>query len=330
MVTDLPFAWSHGCGLVSTTAGMLRSCVFELEGVAFDPFARATWAPNAFPQLPGHLRTLGAEFVCLPFGGDPVAGVSAGWEGARAAQPVVPAHGRPADEEWEIVAQGPGGVSLAPMFPDDEPIQRLERRIAGVPGEPAVALSVSITARRATVTSLGLHPILRLPEQPRSLRLQVGFEAGFTYPVIADDLRPQATAGRRFAALERVPMGDAHEDLSRLPLDRPAEEIVQLAGVTGPVTAFFEQERAGVVIDWDRRRLPCVQLWLSDRALGGDPWRQGYRGLGVEPVASAFDLPVGVSIAQNPISQAGYPTSVALGAGETVTIGYSIHAFSQK
>ena len=330
-MTEAAFTWSHGEAVVSTTAGMLLGCVFQLDGRAFDPFASAPWTADAFPGLPGHLRVLGAEFVCLPFGeGGPLPEAVPEWAPLLGGPPNVPGHGAAADEEWRIEDRRAGGVTLILDRPDHDPIQRLERRIDGVPGEPELQFSLTITARRATATSLGLHPILRLPQTPRSLRVEADFEAGFTYPAPTAPGHSRVHPGERFTRLDAVPASDGEADFSRLPFEQPTEDVVQLAGVRAPVSVVFVQEGAGVEIEWDRTLLPSVQLWLSDRVLEGDPWKGRYRGLGVEPIASAFDLSSDVSTHPNPISRAGFGTAVELAGGETLETTYSLRAFSQK
>ncbi len=44
-------------------------------------------------------------------------------------------------------------------------------------------------------------------------------------------------------------------------------------------------------------------LWISDRALQEAPWNGRYRGLGVEPVAAAFDFGEAASAGPNPIAR---------------------------
>jgi hypothetical protein len=110
------------------------------------------------------------------------------------------------------------------------------------------------------------------------------------------------------------------------PDGEPREDVVQLCGVRGPVTASYLDEGAALRIDWDSSILPSVALWLSDRALLGPPWHGAYRGLGVEPVAAAFDLPDEVSTAANPIADSGTRTSVRLDPRHPLTLDYRLTA----
>ena len=99
------------------------------------PAAGSThWQPRlgkkfSIRPFPGHLRRLGGEFFCLPFGGggtvrDPVAG----WESLTTAPPNEPMHGPAANADWQIIAHDRHCVSLALDLPDDYPVSRIERR----------------------------------------------------------------------------------------------------------------------------------------------------------------------------------------------------------
>ncbi len=325
------FAWSHGRAEVVTTAGMLSRCEFLLGDDLFSPFAQASWAPDDHPQLPGHLRVLGAEFVCLPFGeGGAVSRPAEGWKTIGELAPNAPGHGRSADAEWDVVEEHSGGITLRLEYPEPHDIASIERRIDGIPGVAGLSLSLTITARRPIRTSLGLHPILRLPPDPRSLQIDAGFGFGMTYPadIVAGSTR--AERGAVFAELSAVPLerteGEATDDFSSLPFDAPTEEVVQLCGVTRPIVVHYLNEGASLTIEWDRDLLPSAQLWISDRALEGSPWNRTYRGLGVEPIASAFDLAEGASVRPNPINARGVATAVDLMPGLPLRTEYRMVA----
>lgn len=321
--------WSHGSATVETTAAMLDHCVFLVDGVPFSPLARAPWLDEgeAPADLPGHLRRLAGEFVCLPFGeGGPACEVAVGWEDLIGGVANVPSHGPAGDEEWERVEQRAGGITLRLRYPEGHLIDFLERRIDGVEGEPALALSLRIVARRDGATSLGLHPIVRLPEEPGALALSADFAFGLTYPALLAPGVARTRSGSTFDSLDAIPGVTGPVDLSRLPLDSPAEEVVLLCGARGPVTVQFREERMLLEVDWDRDILPSAQLWLSDRALQEAPWGGRYRGLGIEPIAAAFDLADEVSTAVNPITDRGVATAVELREGHPLVIDYRLTA----
>ncbi len=336
--------WSHGTATVLPECAMLREVLFRLPGGGFSPLAPPL--PDARDSagactgdrgeagdtaLPLHLAVLGGEFVCLPFGSattleDP----APGWRDLVPDSPGHPPHGPSANAVWDVLSRERDSVTLGLTYPLESPVVGVRRTIRGVPGSPELALSLTVVARRAVTTSLGLHPILRLPDRPGSLRLTVPFREGWTYPGTVPPGRPATLPGRRFSALNAVPGAAGPVDMTRLPLSDPSgpavEDVVLLGGVRGPVTASYLDEGAAVRITWDTGVLPSVSLWLSDRALADAPWNSAYRGLGVEPVAAAFDLPDGVSTGANPVAASGTATSVRLDPARPLTLDYRLTA----
>jgi hypothetical protein len=321
------FQWSHGRAEVLSTAAMLSRCVFVLDGNPFEPLAVAGWAGARLTGYPGHLRELGGEFVCLPFGDGGVSeGVVNEWRGVNLTARNQTSHGPAADQDWEFIEPRKGGATLRLEYPDDSPVKWVERRIDGVEGEATMRLSLTIAARREARVSVGLHPIIRLPERPGALRVAAIFSSGLTYPATLPPGAARAVPGERFSALTEVPVEGGVNDFGLLPFDSPAEEVVQLCGVQEPIVVEFLDEGAFLVIDWDRALLPSAQLWISDRRLEAAPWAGRYRGLGIEPIASAFDFAEAVSIGANPISDAGFATSVTIVPATPVVINYSLKA----
>jgi hypothetical protein len=307
--------WLTGAATLSTNAAMLLDAVFDLEGQDARPFARAPWLGDPPPGLPGHLAELAGEFVCVPFGSAALpAEASPHWAGLGASAPVPP-HGPSADGEWMLTSSTPTTATFAMEYPAHGAVELIERTVAAASDGIGLDFSLTVHVREATRVPIGVHPILRLPERPGALVLSAQFAEGFTYPA-----RVHGTSvtrpGRTFASLQEVPSEHGMLDVSRLPLDRPVEDVLQLCGVLGPVTADFTDEGFRLTLDWDREALPSLLIWLSDRALAEEPWNSRYRGLGLEPVASAFDLPPSVSASRNPISDRGHITAVALRPGE--------------
>lgn len=323
--------FNHELGTVSTRAvvtsrsAMLRSLRFERDGAVVEPLAVAPWSPDPDAGLPAHLDVLGGEFVAVPFGsaGRPEAPAGAWAALPPTGEPALP-HGLGANADWTVLEAGERRIRLACDYPGHGVVARLERIVELPEDEPGVDLALVVHARRAGAVPIGLHPILRLPGQVFSFSLDVSFGTGFTYPGIVPPGIMAARPGATFASLAAVPGGEGPVDLSRLPLDRPVEDVLLLTGVRGPVTARFGDDGSGVILDWDRSVLPSVLLWLSDRALGGDPWRHRYRGLGVEPVAAAFDLPPAISAGPNPLAAAGVRTAVPLEPGAPLVLLSSI------
>src|SRR4029077_3454847 len=123
------------------------------------------------------------------------------------------------------------------------------------------------------------------------------------------------------------------------------EEIVQLCGIDGSVRLRDEAERAAWTLTFDkqearsapgsasgagsgatgtRESLPSLLLWMSNRGRKYDPWNGRNLCLGVEPIASAFDLGTPTSVAPNPIADAGVATALTLDPATPATVGFRL------
>lgn len=313
--------WSHGQATVLTTAAMLAECHFALPSGNFFPFAGAPWMGSVSdPEIPGHLRELGGDFVCLPFGiGREIRNPAPDWKPLLSGMTNGRIHGPAADAEWEVLNANASAITLRLHYPETSPVLRVERTIAARAGEPAIDCEFRIFARRSAPISAGLHPILRLPVRPGRLQIDANFAFGLTHP---------AYGGHEFSRLDAVVGSTGLIDLGHVPLLPRTDINVQLCGMLGPLRATFLDEGAGLEIDWDRRLLPSLQIWHTDCGIGGAPWYNAYRGIGLEPVASAFDLDSSVSCTPNPISARGVATAIQLNPTSPVVIHHSFHAFS--
>lgn len=315
--------WSHGEATVLITAAMLADCTFLLPNGPFAPFARARWMGTITdPSVIGHLRELGGDFVGVPFGsGGAGQDVPPDWAPLMRDPPFRPIHGPAADADWTIVEASDTAITLALDYPETSPVSRLVRTIAARPHAPALYFALTIHARRPAKTSVGLHPIFRLPEISGDLQLDAAFDFGLVHP-------RQTASGQaqEFSSLAAVPQGDIFVDLAHPPLTQ-ANLNVQLCGMRGPLTAAYGKLGAGIILDWDRTLLPSLQIWHTDRGIAGPPWNNSYRGLGLEPIAAAFDLHDDVSTGPNPINARGVATAIAIRPEKPVRITHSVAAF---
>jgi len=313
----------HVRGTVYVTAALFTDVEFRLpSGRWVSPLATAPWKEDLSPSTPGHLRRLGGEFFCLPFGGggtvrDPVEG----WQSLTTASPNEPMHGPAANEDWQIIAQEPGGVRLALDLPQEYLVSRIERYIRLDTSKPSARATVTLEIRRDGRLPVAFHPILRMPENLARLALSASFAQGFTYPAVIEPDRMACEPGGKFADLQHVPKRrGGNVDLSRLPLGGRVDDVVLLAGMNGPVRAGFLDEGFGITIDWPRHLLPHCLVWIHDGGIDAPPWNGSYRGIGIEPLAAAFDAPWAVSIGENPLRTAGFPTALAVSRGQPVEL----------
>src|SRR3546814_4714106 len=71
-VESWSIAWPGGEARLRAVGGMLTDCSFVLpSGRRVTPFATCPWVGEDSAEMreqPGHMRWLGGEFTCLPFG----------------------------------------------------------------------------------------------------------------------------------------------------------------------------------------------------------------------------------------------------------------------
>ena len=323
--------WNFGSATLRSTAAMLWECEFRLpSGRRFAPFARAPWAddPSIDAALPGHMRHLGGEFVCVPFGiGGAPLNLLAEWPEDSWANINPAAHGHSSNLAWELQAADDAHIALRLNYPADDDIEHLVRRFTVVKDAPALDVDLTIHARRATRQPIGLHPILRLPERAGQLAIEANFEFGITYPAWVPPGLSRVAAGARFTHLASVPGIDGRRvDYSTLPKDSPTEEMLTLCKVRGPITLRYQDEQAFFRLTWDTHLLPSCLLWPSDRSIPDPPWNGSFRGLGVEPIAAVFDAAREVALESNPLNAAGVATALTIEPGRPLTIRYRLEA----
>ena len=328
-------ATAHARAEVVAEAAMLASCDFILGADRiFTPFARAPWVgdPTLDPALPGHLRHLAAEFVCVPFGTGGYAphGIDSAWAHLPMVERVVPEHGPTADAAWQALEIGPSTIMLRMDFPPEHDIAFVERALALDPHAPAIDFKLVIHARRATRQPVAVHPMFRLPDPPESVRIHADFIQGFTDPGANPVGTEPIAPWHRFDSLATVPRLDGDiADYSRLPHAQPQGTMLMLARARGPVTLTWPTERAGIRLDWDRALLPNAMLWATDRdpafTLGGG--EASMRCVAIEPIVAAFSLAPEGSLRANPLAQAGIPTAIEISGKTPTVIAYRIEAF---
>jgi hypothetical protein len=326
--------WSHGHATVHAGAGALGRTDFRLnDGRTVNPFYEAAWLGRAEPVAPPVMTNLRGDWACLPFGHPYGAdeGLTGAWAKAAAAaldRPLTPGetiqHGYGANVDWRLVSRTGAALVIAIDYPGESPIAGLTRTIRPVPGQAAIDVSVEIRARRPCRRPFGFHPNFALRGAPASFRIEPGrFAFGLTHPTGERGVS-KSKREARFSSLAEVPLasgGTARFD--RLPFAEDTEEIVQLCGIDGSVRLVDEAERAAWTLTFGKD-LPSLLLWMSNRGRQYDPWNGRNLCLGVEPIASAFDLGTPASVASNPIADAGVPTALTLDPARPVTVGFRL------
>lgn len=273
-------SWDRGQAKVLAVGASVHDLVFRLDdGLTVEPLAEAPWIgdPSAMADaaIPAHLRQLGGEWPCVPFG-------------TTAIDPQH--HGFGTDNEWYVTERSEGVIALAIDYPQAHPISRLERRLTGVAGEAAIDIELTVQARADCALPVGLHPIFRLAGEGRRMRLDPGsFARGHTFPKIFEPGVSQAKTAAEFGSLDAVPLtGEGASSIS-LPPSGLREEIFQIADASGSVRLDYPDDGYQARLDWNIDDFPSLVIWLSDRGRTAFPWSGRFRGIGIEPVNGFFD-----------------------------------------
>ena len=340
--------WAYGALDVHARGGMLGGARLKVGPEQWiHPLYEAPWIGEGLACEPALLDHLRSEFVCIPFGGGyaPDAVGDAWRPSMTAAGPDDPdqaddegkrtddalPHGDCCVADWTLVRQTATGITIAVDYPESSPIARLTRSVQCDPASAAIEFSLTVESRRAARRPVGLHPNIALPALAGALRIEPGaFQFGMVHPAGPETGMSRAAPGGVFEQLASVPLavgGDVRFD--RLPFAYNTEEIVQLCGADGTVSLFNDEDKTVYRLTWDASVLPSLLLWMSNRGRVAAPWNSRNLCLGVEPVASAFDLGTGAALAANPINQRGVATAITLDPAKPTTIRYRLSAARQ-
>ena len=320
-------AWDHGVTSVQALAGMLGPTVFVLpDGRQVSPLHVAPWADEPdIGEQPAILRRLRGEWPCVPFGSDGDRPAGNGWPAASSSPTVDPGpHGHSSNHDWTIAVSA-DALELNIAYPDEHPIASLRRRIVPDPKAAALDFELEVIARRDCDLPIGLHPVVRLPQQREAMRIEVeGAVSAVTYPGETDP-RSIFAPDQFTEDWHRVRLRDGSTfDPSRVPLRHDTEELLQLLQAPGAVSLWNTMEGYRVRLTWSREHFPSLMFWFSNFGRRQPPWSGRHLALGVEPICGALDLGPQISAASNPISVRGVRTTQHISAGQTWLTRYRI------
>lgn len=321
--------WDRGEAEVQMLGGMLGPVRFRLpNGREVQPFAIAPWSNDDSAEhdaLPGLMKRLRGEWPCVPFGAPKAPDdLPKHWQPAKANRVDTEFHGFASHNLWDVIEASPGTLTVGCTYPNGHPVKSLRRRIEGVAGEASLKLTLVIEARAAVSTTLALHPVFRLPEEPGTAMLNPGpFAEGRVFPLEVEPGVSRLTPDATFSTLSAVPSVRGNMALDRIPLPFDTEELVQLLGVSGRAVLTSPTEGYAATLDYDPKIFPSLLIWVSNRGRTAYPWNGRFVAVGIEPVRGAFDLGPDVgSDPSNPIAAAGTPTALSLSPGEVFQTSY--------
>ena len=309
---------------VTRTAGMLAPATFRLpSGRAVQPFAVAPWAGEKIDAgLPPLLHALRGDFFCAPFGGNGVA-----WRGEKH-----PPHGESANADWNFIehTQNREMTSLQLQLKTKVRPGVIDKRVTLRANHNAIYLEHLLTGFSGPL-SLGTHPCLKIPGPDGSARISAGgWEWGQVLPVPFEEpsvggyssLQP----GARFESLAAVPLANGGTaDLTHYPARSGFDDLVMLMGKPGRTLGWsavtFPQAGWALLQLKNPEVLRHTILWHSNGGRHYAPWNGRHRHvLGLEETTSYFHFGQAESAKSNPLSKAGYPTTIKLSAKKSLRV----------
>ncbi|MEM8556349.1 MAG: hypothetical protein AAGG50_00760 [Bacteroidota bacterium] len=299
---------------VTETGGHLGPVTFRLGDRTIQPYHVAPWATEQTAALPPILKVLRGDFFCAPFGGN-----AEPFEGERH-----PPHGETANATWvfDRLEQTDDRTTLHLSLDTAVRPGRVTKTVTLVDGHAALYQRHTLDGMTGPM-SFGHHAMLRFPDREESGLVSTSdFAWGQTSPrpveVPAQRGYSLLEPGARFESLDAVPtLRGTTADLSRYPARRGYEDLVLLAAppeaTFGWTAVAFPQEGYVWFTLKDPRVLRQTILWISNGGRHYAPWNGRHVNvLGLEEVTSYFHFGLAESAAANPVSEAGFPTSVVL------------------
>ncbi len=296
---------------VDLAVGHLRRFEVERDGVRIAPLHVAPWVDDPSiandPSILPNLKFLAGDFFCAPFGKSDVE--------------EAPLHGWPANSQWTALGDTrfSGGVTARFELVKRVKGAKLVKEITLRDGH-AFAYQRHVFSGGSGAVSVASHAMTNFPAGGR-----LSFspkEFGETPPTQQETDpklgRSRFAAGARFADLTKLPLADGSSaDLHRYPVADAHEDFVALVEAKDSKlgwTAAVRSDARDVVLSLKNPAdFPMTFLWFSNGGRFYKPWNGRHLGvLGIEEGRAYSAHGHAASIAPNPMSEAGIPTSLTL------------------
>lgn len=300
---------------VTEIGGQLSDVTFTLPGGRrVSPMHKAPWTPEELaPDTPPVIQMLRGDFFCAPFG-------------AADITPGTPSHGHPASGTWRQTAAT--ATTLDTVLDETVLGATITKHVELRDGETIVYQRHEMIGGNGR-TPLGHHAMLNAGG-PLNLSFSP-YTTALTPPVpfeLMPEGRPLLPEGLTIDDLTRAPRaGGGHVDLTVFPTAPDTEALFMLVSDKrapfGWIGATCPAENWVWFALRDVAALPQTVVWMSDGGRDYAPWNGRHRGvIGLEDVRAYFHLGEKASLADNPVSAGGSPTTVTLTPGGKVTISY--------
>ncbi len=308
---------------VDTAVGHIRLFEYQHGGSTYQPLHVAPWVDDpqiaSDPSILPNLKFLAGDFFCAPFGKSDV-------ESA-------PSHGWPANSEW---------VSLSDIRFEGGTTARFElkKRVMGA----TILKEITLLDRHPFAyqrhifrggegaISVASHAMTQFDgEGQLSFSTKVFAELPGTQQEESSEFgRSLFAKDVRFEDLTRLPLADGTTvDLHHYPIAERHEDFVMLVEAKDSQLGWFAATRAAtrdIVLSLKSAAdFPVTFLWYSNGGRFYKPWNSRHLSvLGIEEGRANSVYGHASSIAPNPLSEMGVPTSFVLGPNGIVDVRHII------
>jgi hypothetical protein len=309
---------------VDLAIGHIRDFTVEMAGRKLTPLHTAPWVNDPKvtddPAIPPHLKYISGDFFCAPFGSADL-------------EPGTPGHGWPANSEWLVVEEGRKGDAFTTRF-------ELKKKVLGATltkeftlrdGHPFLYERHVFTGGDGAVSAAG-HAMTHFAGEGR---LSFSPKAFGYLPASTQETDP--ARGRslfatdvRFTDLSKLPLASGKTvDLHRYPVARRHEDLAVLVEAPGASlgwAAAVRSDSADMMLSLKNPAdFPFTYLWFSNGGRFYAPWNGRHKGvLGIEEGRAYSSAGHAASIAPNPFSEEGFPTSLTLSPDGSVAVRHVI------
>ena len=298
--------------VVDLAVGHLRTVEIVFQGRKLTPLYTAPWVDD--PAIAGdesilpNLRFLSGDFFCAPFG--------------SADDPAVPSHGWPANSRWEHLdtSRHAKGGSVA-RYALEKLINgaRLVKEITLRDGHPFIYQRHMFEGGDGAIT-VASHAMTKFGTRGRLSFSPKAYAETPPNPQESDPARGRSVFKHpaRFEDLRKAPLKDGGTtDLLSYPVAARHEDFVMLVEAPGSRlgwAAAIRDDAGDVILSLKNPAdFPVTMLWFSNGGRDYKPWNGRNVGvLGIEEGRVWSANGYKKSIAPNPLSQSGVPTSLVL------------------
>lgn len=290
------------------------------------PYYISPWQeePGRWPdELPPLLRVLRGDFFCAPFGGNADA----------AAGELHPPHGESANGVWRLADSREAGGTARLELELKTSIRPGTIRAAWLlTGEDNCVYTRHTLSGMSGAMPMGHHATLGVHNGPlkiKSAPVLFGMTTPYTAAYTQDREYYSLAPGARFDRLEAVPTvwkEPAAADCSLFPAREGFIDILQIVqkrgGGPGWMTALC---REGGYLWFSLKntdQLPATVMWMENRGRHAFPWNGRNCCIGLEDICGSFADGLAASLAPNPMSREGVPTSIELSPASPTVVSY--------